>query len=56
MVYDKYDFDFKTMKDIKAVYNKFIDYLNFDEQLRIYNFFNYPVIPIISFYDFMKKE
>ena len=56
MVYDKYDFDFKIMKDIKAVYNKFIAYLNFDEQLRIYNFFNYPVIPIISFYDFMKKE
>ena len=37
------------------MYNKYIDYLSFDEQLELYKYCDYPVIPTISFYEFMDK-
>ena len=50
------EFDFKSIKKIKNLYNKFIDYLPYEEQVNIYKSFDYQIIPPISFYDFLKKE
>ena len=53
---EKNKFIFKSMSKIKKMYDKYIDFLTFEERLDIYRFFNdYPVIPAISFYDFMSK-
>lgn len=48
-------FVFTEMSQIKKMYKKYIDKLPYDEQLSIYKLFDYPVIPTISFYDFMDK-
>ena len=48
-------FVFTEMSQIKQMYKKYKDLLSYDEQLSIYKLFDYPVIPTISFYDFMKK-
>lgn len=52
---DKSKTIFSKMGAIKKMYKKYIKYLSFDEQLTIYKYFNYPVIPTISFYEFMDK-
>lgn len=52
---EKSDFVFSEMSQIKKMYKKYIDKLPYEEQLSIYKLFNYPVIPTISFYDFMDK-
>ena len=49
------NFVFSEMSTIKKIYNKYIDFLSFDEQLELYKFCDYPVIPTISFYEFMDK-
>ena len=49
------NFVFKGMSKIKKLYKKYIDKLSYDEQLSIYKLFDYPVIPNISFYDFMDR-
>ena len=48
-------FVFTEMSQIKKMYKKYIDKLPYDEQLSIYKLFDEPVIPTISFYDFMNK-
>lgn len=50
------EFDFKSIKKIKNLYNKIIDYLPYEEQVNIYKSFDYQIITPISFYDFLKKE
>lgn len=52
---EKSNFVFTEMSQIKKMYKKYIDKLPYDEQLYIYKLFDYPVIPTISFYDFMNK-
>lgn len=52
---EKSSFLFAEMSQIKKMYKKYIDKLPFDEQLSIYKLFNEPVIPTISFYDFINK-
>lgn len=52
---EKSKFVFTEMSQIKKMYKKYIDKLSYDEQLSIYKLFDYPVIPTISFYDFMDK-
>ena len=49
------EFVFKEMKLIKKMYKEYITNISYDEQLRIYKLFNYPVIPNITFFDFMEK-
>ncbi len=49
------NFVFEKMTRIKQTYNRYIEYLPYDEQLAIYKIFNEPVIPKLSFYDFMNK-
>ena len=49
------DFVFSEMSTIKKIYTKYIDFLSFDEQLELYKFCDYPVIPTISFYEFMDR-
>lgn len=51
----KSNFVFTEMSQIKKMYKKYIDKLPYNEQLSIYKLFDYPVIPTISFYDFMDK-
>lgn len=48
-------FVFENASEIKKIYNKYIDNLPYEEQVNIYKFFDYPIIPKISFYDFMDK-
>lgn len=52
---EKSSFVFTEMAQIKKMYKKYIDKLPYNEQLSIYRLFDYPVIPTISFYDFMDK-
>ena len=52
---ERSNFVFTEMSQIKKMYKKYIDKLPYDEQLSIYKLFDYPVIPTISFYDFMDK-
>lgn len=52
---ERSNFVFTEMSQIKKMYKKYIDKLPYDEQLSIYKLFDYPVIPFISFYDFMDK-
>ena len=52
---ERSNFVFTEMSQIKKMYKKYIDNLPYDEQLSIYKLFDYPVIPTISFYDFMNK-
>ncbi len=52
---EKSSFVFEEMSEIKKMYKKYIDKLPYDEQLSIYKLFDYPVIPTISFYDFIDK-
>ena len=52
---EKSNFVFREMSEIKKMYKKYIDKLPYDEQLAIYKLFDEPVIPTISFYDFMNK-
>lgn len=49
------NFVFTEMAQIKKMYKKYIDKLPYGEQLSIYKLFDYPIIPTISFYDFMNK-
>ena len=49
------NFAFTDMSVIKKMYYKYINNLSFDEQLEIYKLFDYPVIPNITFYDFINK-
>lgn len=52
---EKSSFVFTEMAQIKKMYKKYIDKLSYEEQLSIYKLFDYPVIPSISFYDFMNR-
>lgn len=52
---EKSSFVFTEMSQIKKMYKKYIDKLSYEEQLSIYKLFDYPVIPFISFYDFMDR-
>lgn len=52
---EKSDFVYTEMTQIKNIYKKYRDKLPYDEQLSLYKFFNYPIIPTISFYDFIDK-
>lgn len=51
----EYDFCFKESAFLKTMYDKYIQYVSEDKILEIYKVFDYPVIPKISFNDFMKK-
>lgn len=48
-------FIFENASEIKKIYKKYIDNLPYEEQVNIYKFFDYPIVPKISFYDFMDK-
>lgn len=49
------EFVFKEMKQIKKIYKKYENEISYDNQLAIYKLFDFPVIPTITFYDFMDK-
>ena len=44
-----------TIKEIKKMYNQYIYALPYETQVSIYKTFDYPIIPKISFYDFLNK-
>ena len=59
-------FNYLTLKDqskitlskiqkIKKIYNQYIHMLPYETQVEIYKTFDYPIIPNISFYDFLNK-
>jgi len=52
---EKSKFVFSEMSQIKKMYKKYIDKLPYNDQLSIYKLFDYPVIPTISFYEFINK-
>jgi len=52
---DEYEFMFDKLGHVKKVYNKYKDYLLYDDLISTYNFFNYPIIPTMTIYEFIDK-
>lgn len=49
----KFSFIIKKLGYIKEMYNKYIDNISYDDKLRIYKNFDYPVIPDITIEQFL---
>lgn len=52
---EAFSFVFDTMGVIKSTYLNYIDNLTYDDKLYLYKRFDYPVIPSITFFDFMNN-
>ena len=52
---DEFSFVFDKMSDIKRMYCKCIGKLSYDDQLNLYKNFDFPVIPTMTFFDFMDR-
>ena len=48
-------FCFEELSFLKEMYNKYSKYIDYSDLLRIYKNFDYPVVPTITLYDFIKK-
>ena len=51
----EFAFVYNKMTKIKEMYNKYINELSYEDKLYLYKNFDYPVIPTITFFDFMEK-
>lgn len=49
------DFIFREIKNIKKIYKKYENEVSYDDKLSIYKSFDFPIIPTITFYDFLDK-
>ena len=50
---DTYKFMYKMLSRIKKLYNKTIDSFEYNERVNMYKIFDYPIIPTITFYEFL---
>ena len=48
-------FIFNNMRIIKSTYLSYIDNLSYDDRVYLYKRFDYPIIPTITFFDFMNN-
>ena len=52
---DSLAFIFNNMRIIKSTYLSYIDNLSYDDRVYLYKRFDYPIIPTITFFDFMNN-
>lgn len=52
---EEFLFVYDKMSDIKKMYDKYICKLSYDDKLYLYKNFDYPVIPTVTFFDFMDR-